>query len=120
MNDIAPLIQGARLHSLELADHGRIRIESVSPEIDGGRYPIKREVGDTITVSADIFRDGHEKIAADLFFKPSYRPTWESVPMVFVDNDRWAGSFAVSENTKYDYTIAAVPDHYQTWCEVIG
>ncbi len=120
MTDIAPWIRAARAHSLAHAEHGRIRIESVSPEIDGGRYPIKREVGDTITVTADIFRDGHEKISADLFYKPWYRPTWESIPMSYVDNDRWSGEFSVTENTKYDYTIAAVPDHFETWHEEIG
>ncbi len=109
MIDTNPTIRAARTHSLEMADHGRIRIEQVEPEIDGGRYPIKREVGDAIAVTADIFRDGHEKIAAWVFFKPWYRPDWESVPMVFVDNDRWAGTFTVHENTKYDYTIAAAP-----------
>jgi starch synthase (maltosyl-transferring) len=120
MNDATPLIHNARTRSLEMADHGRIRIESVSPELDGGRFPIKREVGDSITVTADIFRDGHEKIAAGLFYKPWYRAAWDSAPMVLVDNDRWAGTFTVTENTKYDYTIAAVPDHYQTWREEIG
>ncbi len=96
MNAIQLPGHAARAHSLELADHGRIRIESVTPEIDGGRYPIKREVGDSITVSADIFRDGHDKIAADLFFKPWYRPDWQSAPMSLVENDRWAGSFTVN------------------------
>ena len=120
MNDFTPLIEAAHTYSLEAADHGRIRIESVAPEIDGGRYPIKREVGDTVTVSADIFRDGHEKIAVSLLFKPWYRADWDPVPMELIENDRWAGSFTVSENTKYDYTIAAAPDHYQSWHEEIG
>lgn len=120
MSDGASLIQAARSHSLQRADHGRIRIESVAPEIDGGRYPIKREVGDTIVVTADIFRDGHEKIAADLLYKPWYSQRWSTAPMTIVENDRWEGSFTVTENTRYDYCIAAVPDHYQTWREDIG
>ncbi|MEZ4532664.1 MAG: maltotransferase domain-containing protein [Thermomicrobiales bacterium] len=120
MTDVSPLVQAARVHSLDRADHGRIRIESVTPEIDGGRYPIKREVGDTIVVTADIFRDGHEKIAAELLFKPWYSPDWLASPMSHVDNDRWIGSFIVTENTRYDYTIAAVPDHYRSWHEEIG
>ena len=117
MDDPSTFLQAAQTHSLETAGHARIRIERVSPEIDGGRYPIKREVGDTLTVTADIFRDGHEKIAADLFFKPWYRASWESVPMESVDNDGWTGSFVVGENTRYDYTIGAIPDHYQSWVE---
>jgi starch synthase (maltosyl-transferring) len=113
-------LTAARTHSLERASHSRIRIEHLEPEIDGGRYPIKREVGDTVTVSADIFRDGHEKIVADLFYKPWYRPNWDAVPMTFVDNDRWSGSFVVSENTRYDYTVGAAQDDFQSWSEEIG
>lgn len=120
MSETNALVQAARGHSLESADHRRIRIEAVSPELDGGRYPIKREVGDLVTVTADIFRDGHEKIVADLYFKPWYRPNWESVPMVPVVNDQWSGSFIVRENTRYDYTVAAAPDNVQTWQEEIG
>jgi starch synthase (maltosyl-transferring) len=37
----------------------RIRIQLPRPTIEEGRWPIKRTVGDTIAVSADIFRDGH-------------------------------------------------------------
>ncbi len=120
MGQFATFLEAARTHSLGQADHSRIRIEHVSPEIDDGRYPIKREVGDLLTVTADIFRDGHEKIAADLYYKPWYRPVWNSVPMTLLDNDRWSGSFIVSENTRYDYTVAAVPDDYQSWLEEIG
>lgn len=119
MNHPATFLERAKKISLETVDQSRIRIEQVQPEIDGGRYPIKREVGDIVTISADIFRDGHDKIAADLFFKPWYRTAWQSVPMELVDNDRWSGSFTVDENTRYDYTIGAIPDEFQTWVEEI-
>ncbi|MCA9860742.1 MAG: DUF3416 domain-containing protein, partial [Thermomicrobiales bacterium] len=119
MNELAPMVLAARTHSLAGADHGRIRIEAVSPEIDNGRYPIKREVGDEVAVSADIFRDGHERISAELFYKPSYRPDWSSVPMELIDNDRWCGSFVVSENTTYHYTIGATPNAHQTWSDEV-
>ena len=112
-------LTAARTYSLDHASHERIRIEQVEPEIDGGRYPIKREVGDIVTVSADIFRDGHEKIAADLYYKPWYRPTWDSVPMEFMDNDRWTGSVRVSENTRYDYSVAALQFDFQSWSEEV-
>lgn len=112
-------LETARAHSQQAASHGRIRIEQVSPELDGGRYPIKREVGDKVVVTADIFRDGHDKIAPDLLYRPVYRPSWEVVPMEFVDNDRWSGSFSPIENTKYEYTIAATPDDFASWVEEI-
>jgi len=116
----ASFLEKARTVSLQTASHHRIRIEHVAPEIDGGRYPIKREVGDTVTVTADIFRDGHDKIAANLYFKPWYRTAWQSVPMISVENDRWTGTFVVDQNTRYDYTIGAIPDDFQTWAEEIS
>ena len=41
-----------------------ILIEDIQPQVDCGRYPIKREVGDAVEVTADIFRDGHDLLAA--------------------------------------------------------
>lgn len=119
MDQITSFLKMARTHSLRGAHHDRIRIERVEPELDGGRYPIKREVGDSVTVTADIFRDGHDKIAAALYFKPWYRPTWDQVTMTLLENDRWSGSFVVDENTRYEYTIAATPDDFLTWTDEI-
>lgn len=94
-----------------------IIIERVLPELDGGRYPVKREVGDRLEVTADIFRDGHEKIAAYLKYRPSDASEWSEVEMHFVDNDRWGGAFDLAENTRYVYTIEAIPDHFGTWTD---
>ena len=52
---------------------GRVIIEAVTPELDGGRHPIKVTVGDRVTVEADVFTDGHEKIACDVLWR-SDRP----------------------------------------------
>ena len=70
----------------------RIAVERVSPELDGGRFPVKRVVGDVLTVEADIFVDGHDKLAAVVKYRSQEEPDWHEVPMRFVDNDRWAGS----------------------------
>ncbi len=120
MDQPASFLLAAHTYSRESVSHARIRIEQFSPEIDGGRYPIKRVVGDVLTVTADIFRDGHEKISADLYYKPWYRAAWESVPMTLVDNDRWSGSFALTENTQYEYTIGAIPNAFDTWVEEVS
>jgi starch synthase (maltosyl-transferring) len=95
-------------------------IERVTPELDCGRYPVKREVGDLFEVSADIFKDGHDKIAAFLKYRRHDDPEWCEVEMRFVDNDRWAASFPLEENTRYVYTIEAFPDVFATWCDEIG
>ncbi len=90
-------------------------IEAVWPQLDGGRYPVKRVVGDTFTVSADIFREGHDRLAAVLLYKLRDEDTWHEVEMAFVDNDRWAGSFTLEQNASYLYSIEAFPDFFGTW-----
>lgn len=92
----------------------RFLIEKVSPEINGGRFPIKREVGDEVAVSADIVCEGHGKVAASIMFRAEDQGTWHEVPMRHVDNDRWSGSFLVERNTRYRYTVAAWSDAFAT------
>jgi starch synthase (maltosyl-transferring) len=86
-----------------------ILIEDVSPVVDGGRYPIKREVGDRVDVQADIFREGHEHLLACIQYRPVDEETWREVPMRFVDNDRWGGSFLVDRNTMWEYRVLPFP-----------
>jgi starch synthase (maltosyl-transferring) len=93
----------------------RVVIEAVEPEIDAGRFPIKRILGDAVIVQADIFADGHEVLAADLLYRTSSETAWQETPMRFVDNDRWQGSFHVTKLEPYFYTIQAWVDAFQTW-----
>ena len=72
----------------------RVIIEGVRPEIDGGRFPIKRVVGEDVTVEADIFADGHESLSAFLLQRGEDEQDWTEMPMEFLINDRWRGSFA--------------------------
>ncbi len=90
-------------------------IEYVTPELDGGQYPIKRIVGDTLEVTADIFKEGHDTIAARLQYKVHNQKEWTEIPMHHVDNDQWAGSFLLSENTRYVYTVGAYVRSFETW-----
>ena len=92
-------------------------IGSVRPELDGGRFPVKREVGDLFEVTADILREGHEALAAVLQYRTVKDPGWHEVRMDPLGNDRWVGRFPLTENTRYLYTIEAYPDPYRTWVE---
>jgi starch synthase (maltosyl-transferring) len=93
----------------------RVIIEGISPEIDGGRFPAKRTVGDTVQVEADIFTDGHDSIAAVLLYRHEDQPEWQERPMHALVNDRWSGDFPVSRLGRYRYTIHAWVDHWETW-----
>ncbi len=91
---------------------GRVIIEAVTPELDGGRHPVKTVVGDTVVVSADIFTDGHEKLGCDLLWRPAEETQWTRVPMVFVANDGWTASFTPTRNARHVYTIEGWRDPY--------
>src|SRR5262245_3874769 len=68
-------------------------IEDVQPEIDGGHWPIKRVVGDSIQVSADIFKEGHDLLQARVTYRALDDSDWREEPMRLVENDRWSGVF---------------------------
>ncbi len=90
-------------------------IENVEPAVDGGRYPVKREVGATLHVAADIFKEGHDVLLAFLKYRRADEAAWRETPMRFVDNDRWGGECVLDENARYVFTIEALPDPFRTW-----
>jgi len=96
---------------------GRVRvvIEAVEPEIDGGRFPIKRVIGEEVVVEADIFADGHDALSALLLYRKENDPHWTEIPMELLVNDRWRGSFVVAEIGRYRYTIVAWVNRFKSW-----
>ncbi|HUT84753.1 MAG TPA: alpha-1,4-glucan--maltose-1-phosphate maltosyltransferase [Thermodesulfobacteriota bacterium] len=97
----------------------RVVIENVKPEIDCGRFPIKRIAGERVEVTADIFADGHDTISAKLLYRCSGNNAWEEVPMNFIENDRWKGTFIVKELGIYHYTLKAWINQYHTWQKML-
>ncbi len=93
----------------------RVVIEHVTPEIDGGRFPATRVVGEPVAVEADIFGDGHDHIEARLLVTGPGDKKPQTIAMAPLGNDRWAGTFTVSAPGRYEYTIAASVDHFDTW-----
>src|SRR5687767_9632236 len=75
----------------------RVVIEGVQPELDCGRYPIKRTVGEAVVVEADDFTDGHDAIACRLLYRKEEAAEWTEVPLEPLANDRWRAKFTVSE-----------------------
>jgi starch synthase (maltosyl-transferring) len=93
----------------------RVVIEAVQPAIDGGRYPVKRIVGDSVTVTAAIFADGHDHIAARLLYAPGAQKKWQSVTFAALTNDLWSASFVVDNLGPWRFTVEAWIDHFDTW-----
>jgi starch synthase (maltosyl-transferring) len=94
---------------------GRVVIENVWPEIDGGRTPVKRVEGAELEVQADIFTDGHDKLAAELLFRGPGDDGWCRVPMAHSVNDRWSARFTLKQMGLYYFTIEAWRDPYASW-----
>jgi starch synthase (maltosyl-transferring) len=95
---------------------GRLRvvISGVRPELDGGRFAIKRAAGETVAVEADVFADGHDVLACLLGYREA-GGEWNEVSMAPLGNDRWRGTFSVTRVGRYEYTIQAWVDHFSSW-----
>jgi starch synthase (maltosyl-transferring) len=107
------------VHSIEVASPAlalrRVVIEGVAPEIDGGRFAIKRIVGDRVAVEANIFADGHSQLRAVLLYRPERSSEWCEARMQPIHNDRWRGEFRVDTLDPFVYTIQAWVDEFRTW-----
>ena len=107
----------AKARTTHVAEHlnRRFHIEDVYPSVDAGRYPVKRIVGETVEVWADVFCDGHDVIAAALVWRLERDTDWRHVPMRHHGNDRWAGQFVPTDVGRYVFAIAAWTDVVATW-----
>ena len=93
-----------------------IVIERVRPEVDGGRFAAKRVVGESCVVSADIFKDGHDQLAARVRYRGPGEGEWSYVTMPYdPDADRWAGAFSLDRIGEWRFTVEAWTDVFGTW-----
>ncbi len=92
-------------------------IENVTPWIEGGRHPIKRTVGEDLTVQADVFKDGHDKVSAVLKWRKTGEKHWHETPMTPLGNDRWQATCSFYNTGPHEYTIEAWGDAFATWRE---
>jgi starch synthase (maltosyl-transferring) len=97
------------------AGQPRVVIEAIEPTVDGGRFAVKRTVGERITAEADIFADGHGEISAALQWRARDESDWHELAMRLVENDRWAASFLLERIGLYQYRIIAWPDRFETY-----
>jgi starch synthase (maltosyl-transferring) len=93
----------------------RVVVENVAPQVDCGRFPIKRTVGDVVAIQADVFGDGHDHVRARLLWKKEGDAAWQWIEMRSLGNDRWQGEFPVKEQGRYRYTVVGEEDHFETW-----
>ena len=92
-------------------------IENVQPLLDCGRYAVKRVAGQTMRVTADVFKDGHDVIAVALKWRRADAKAWRETAMKHEGNDAWSGIFPLAEVGDYEFTVEAWPDAYASWRE---
>jgi len=90
-------------------------ISNLSPLIEGGRYPVKRVVGEPIRVEADIFKDGHDVVVSRLRHRRAGESSWTETPMHPLENDRWAAELVFDETGHYELEILAWADDFLSW-----
>jgi starch synthase (maltosyl-transferring) len=93
----------------------RVIVENVAPQVDCGRFPIKRVVGEVVNVTADIHADGHDMLAAVLMYRRTGDESWNETPMAPLGNDGWAGSFTADALGRYEYTVEGWIDRFESW-----
>jgi starch synthase (maltosyl-transferring) len=100
-----------------LPPEGRVRVvvEGVRPEIDCGAHALKRIVGDSVVVQAEIFTDGHDLVAGEILYCYGREDMWQRSPMKLVGNDHWTGDFLAAQVGKYHYTVEGWIDRFGTW-----
>ena len=96
-------------------DRRRVVIEGIRPEVGGGRFPIRRVVGEVVAVEADVFVDGHDEVSARLCWRHEKQRSWRETPMAALGNDRWRASFPVDTLGTYRYRVEGWVDHFKTW-----
>ncbi len=93
----------------------RVIVEGVTPEVDCGRYAVKRTVGDRLTVTAAIYSDGHDHVAARLLYKRTNQKAWKYAPFRELGNDLWEAQCTPDAIGPWIYTVQAWVDHFGTW-----
>jgi starch synthase (maltosyl-transferring) len=96
---------------------GRVRavIDAVRPAVDGGRFAVKRTVGEALEVEAHCFADGHDVLRAVLAWRGEDAKDWQEIEMQPLGNDVWRAQFTPKEIGRYRYTVAAWVDRFATW-----
>jgi starch synthase (maltosyl-transferring) len=97
----------------------RIGIESITPQVDAGEFPVRRIIGDMVTVQADLLADGHDKLAAELLYRAVDEKEFRGVPMTLLNNDRWQAAFPLERLGRHEFTVQAWRDAYATFVDEV-
>ncbi|WP_241687678.1 maltotransferase domain-containing protein [Janthinobacterium sp. 17J80-10] len=97
------------------AANPRIAIEAVGPCVDAGLFPVKRIIGDAVDIEADVFADGHDKLAVAVHWRAADEGAWHEIRMSLIGNDRWQASLPLTRIGRYLFFIEAWRDVFSTY-----
>ncbi|MFP4543482.1 MAG: alpha-1,4-glucan--maltose-1-phosphate maltosyltransferase [Candidatus Kapaibacterium sp.] len=97
-----------------MRNNKRVIIENLKPQVNCGEFPIKRVLGESVEVTADIICDGHDVLSAELLYRYNDNE-FKNISMNLHVNDKWQAGFVVQKTGIYSYTVQAWPDHFKTW-----
>jgi len=97
----------------------RIAIEAITPKVDDGQFPVRRTLGDTLRVTADIITDGHDQLAAELLWRAVDETEFLSTRMALINNDQWGGEFLLQRLGRYVYAVTAWKDVYASFVDEV-
>jgi len=93
----------------------RVVIEEIAPQVNCGRYPACRILGDQVAITAAIFADGHDLLSARLLYRHKSERRWRSTLMQPLGNDLWSATFEASKLGSWQFTVQGWVDHFETW-----
>ncbi len=100
---------------MKLSEADTVVIDHITPQLEGGRYAVKRISGQDLVVEADILKEGHDLVTAVLKWRPKGDAAWRETPMTLGLNDRWTGTLSVGRIGAWEYTVEAWGDTFRSW-----
>ncbi|GAT34281.1 starch synthase [Terrimicrobium sacchariphilum] len=100
---------------MKLSEADTVVIDHITPQLEGGRYAVKRISGQDLVVEADILKEGHDLVTAVLKWRPKGDAAWRETPMTLGQNDRWTGTLSVGQIGAWEYTVEAWGDTFRSW-----
>ena len=97
----------------EAAATPRLAIEKITPAVDDGRFMVKRVVGETVVVEADVFGDGHDPLSASLLWRAADESQWQEARMSLIANDRWQAEFPLKRLGRHEFAIEGWKNPFQ-------
>ena len=97
----------------------RLAIEAITPQVDDGKFPVRRTLGELVTIEADILADGHDKLAADILVRAADEAHFRAYPMSLINNDRWTGAIPLERLGRHVFAIAAWKDAFASFVDEV-